>query len=66
MLGFKLQIKSLRIYGLVTTMIFAIKLIMFDIAYDNILGNALSFFLSGLMCFGISALYSVAEKKMSQ
>ena len=47
-------------------MIFAIKLIMFDIAYDNILGNALSFFLSGLMCFGISALYSVAEKKMSQ
>ncbi len=66
LLGFKLQAKSLRIYGLVTTMIFAVKLIMIDIKYDNVLGNAVSFFISGLMCFGISALYSIADKKLSK
>ena len=65
MLGFKLKLKSLRIYGLVTTMIFAVKLVMFDIKYDNVLGNALSFFISGIICFGISALYSIADKKLS-
>lgn len=65
-LGFSLKLKSLRIYGLVTTMIFAVKLVMIDISYDNILGNALSFFISGVMCFGISALYSIADKKLSQ
>ena len=66
LLGFKLQVKSLRIYGLVTTMIFAVKLIMIDIKYDNVLGNAVSFFISGLMCFGISALYSIADKKLAK
>ena len=66
LLGFKLKVKSLRIYGLVTTMIFAVKLIMIDIKYDNVLGNAVSFFISGLMCFGISALYSIADKKLSK
>ncbi len=65
LLGFKLKLKSLRIYGLVTTMIFAVKLVMFDIKYDNVLGNALSFFISGIICFGISALYSIADKKLS-
>ena len=65
LLGFKLKLKSLRVYGLVTTMIFAVKLVMIDITYDNVLGNALSFFISGLICFGISALYSIADKKLS-
>lgn len=65
LLGFKMKLKSLRIYGLVTTMIFAVKLVMFDIKYDNVLGNALSFFISGLICFGISALYSIADKKIN-
>ena len=64
LLGFKMKLKSLRIYGLVTTMIFAVKLVMVDIKYDNVLGNALSFFISGLICFGISALYSIADKKL--
>ncbi|SEP76363.1 hypothetical protein SAMN02910369_00572 [Lachnospiraceae bacterium NE2001] len=66
LLGFKLKVKSLRIYGLVTTMIFAVKLVMVDIKYDNVLGNALSFFISGLICFGISALYSIADKKLAR
>ena len=65
LLGFKLKLKSLRVYGLVTTMIFAVKLVMIDITYDNVLGNALSFFISGLICFGISALYSIADKKLA-
>ena len=47
-------------------MIFAVKLVMVDIKYDNVLGNALSFFISGLICFGISALYSIADKKLAR
>ena len=63
-LGFVLDIKSLRIYGLVVSLICVIKLVMVDITYDNTLGHAISFFVSGVLCFVISAVYSVAEKRL--
>ncbi len=63
-MGFLMDIKSLRIYGLVVSMICTLKLVMVDITYENTAGHALSFFISGVLCFVISAVYSMAEKKL--
>ena len=65
-LGFVMDIKSLRIYGLVVSMLCVVKLVMIDITYDNTMGHALSFFISGVLCFVISAVYSLAEKKLRE
>ncbi len=62
-LGFYFSGKGLRIYGLVISLICAIKLVMIDITYENTIGHAISFFISGILCFAISAIYSYAEKK---
>ena len=64
-LGFALNAKSLRMYGLVVSMICVFKLVMIDITYENTAGHALSFFISGVLCFVISAVYSIAEKKLN-
>ena len=61
-IGFAMGIKSIRLYGLVISMICVVKLVMIDITYDNTAGHALSFFISGVLCFAISALYSKADK----
>lgn len=63
--GFMLKQKPLRLYGLVLSMISVVKLVMIDIYYDNTLGRALSFFVSGLLCFVISMIYSSIDKKMN-
>ena len=55
--------KSFRIYGLGLTLISTVKLIMVDIAYENSIGHAFSFFLSGILCFAISAIYNLIDKK---
>ena len=64
--GFFVKHKELRIYGLVLSLISVIKLIMIDMSYNNTLGHALSFFISGVLCFVISAIYASVEKKMSE
>ncbi|MBQ6697248.1 MAG: DUF2339 domain-containing protein [Lachnospiraceae bacterium] len=62
-LGFVGQYKSLRVFGLVLSMISTFKLIMIDISYENTLGNAISFFVSGILCFVISLIYNYIDKK---
>lgn len=62
--GFFVKHKELRIYGLVLSLISVIKLIMIDMTYNNTLGHAVSFFISGVLCFVISAIYARVEKKM--
>ena len=66
MLGFVGQYKSLRVFGLILSMISTFKLIMVDINYSNTLGNALSFFASGILCFVISLIYNFIDKKMQK
>lgn len=65
-IGFKGQYKALRIYGLMLSMFSTFKLIMVDINYSNTLGNALSFFASGILCFVISLIYNFIDKKMKK
>lgn len=61
--GFKGQYKSLRIFGLILSMLSTFKLIMVDISYANTLGNALSFFASGILCFMLSLIYNYIDRK---
>ena len=65
-IGFAGDYKSIRIYGLVLSMISIFKLIMIDISYANTLGHALSFFVSGVLCFVISLIYNFIDKKMQE
>lgn len=65
-IGFAGDYKSIRIYGLVLSMISIFKLIMIDISYENTLGHALSFFVSGVLCFVISLIYNYIDKKMQE
>ena len=54
----KLIGKELRVFGLVMTLIFVIKLIIIDINFDSSVLKALSYLISGILCFGISAIYN--------
>jgi uncharacterized membrane protein len=65
-IGFMAQYKALRIFGLILSMVSIFKLIMVDINYDNTLGNALSFFVSGILCFVISLIYNFIDGKVKQ
>ena len=63
-LGFRFYVKSFRIYGLFLSMLSVAKLILIDISYDNTLGHALSFFICGILCFVISMIYHLIDKKL--
>ena len=62
-LGFVLKNKGLRIYGLIVSLVCVVKLSLVDITYQNTIGHAVSFFICGVLCFSISAIYSYVEKK---
>ncbi len=64
--GFRFDYKALRLFGLILSMISTFKLIMVDISYQNTLGNAVSFFASGILCFAISMIYSLIDGKMKR
>lgn len=61
--GFKWQYKYLRMYGLFLSMFSIVKLLVFDISYDNPVIRAGSFLVSGGLCFVISLLYNAYSKK---
>jgi len=65
MAGFRFDYKSLRIFGLVLSMISTFKLVMVDITYSNTLGHAVSFFVSGILCFVISLIYNYIDKNFA-
>ena len=64
-LGFKnsLLTKELRIFGLITTLLFVIKFVVLDISFDSSVMKAMSYLISGVLCFGISAIYNHFEKR---
>ena len=55
--GFIKDDKSIRIYGLVTSLFSIIKLILWDISYKGTAVRALGFLVCGMLCFGISYIY---------
>lgn len=65
-IGFRFVFKSFRIYGLILSLISVAKLILIDISYENTLGHALSFFVCGILCFVISMIYHMIDKKVQE
>jgi len=66
--GFKNRLlgKFIRVFGLVMTLIFVFKFIVIDINYDSSVMKAVSYLVSGILCFGISAIYSYFERKQKK
>lgn len=64
LLGFKKYMKSFRIYGLILTMICICKLIVIDVSYSVDILRPLGFLIAGILCFGISLIYSKLEKQL--
>ena len=62
--GFYMNTTAFRLYGLVLSMISIVKLIMIDIKYDSTIENAVSFFVSGVLCFVISFIYNKIDSKV--
>lgn len=68
LLGFYYRNKSIRIYGLVFSIIGIVKLILIDTweaTSDNTLLRAVCFLSCGLICFGISLIYNFGEKRLN-
>lgn len=62
--GFVFRYRYLRMYGMFLTMFAIVKLLVFDISYENGIVRAGSFLVSGLLCFVISMIYNKWSRKM--
>ena len=65
-IGFYKDTKAFRLYGLLLSMISIFKLIMIDIQYDSTMENAVSFFVSGVLCFIISFIYNRIDRSFQK
>jgi uncharacterized membrane protein len=63
--GFRFNYKGLRLYGLVLTMVCVIKLLFWDIVFDNAFYRPISFLVAGILLFLISYIYFRLEKNTS-
>lgn len=61
--GFRFGVKSLRIYGLVLSMISVFKMLLADIAYSGRWQLAAGFFVAGILCFAISRIYNSIDSR---
>ena len=64
--GFREELKSFRLYGLILSLCSVLKLVMIDISYDNSLGRIFSFIASGLLCFLIVWIYNKMSEKLKE
>lgn len=62
--GFRFQAAPLRLYGLVLTLLCALKLVTVDTSGFDEVSRVCAFVISGLMCFVVSALYNYASKRL--
>lgn len=65
-LGFNYSRKSIRLYGLILAIASVVKCLMFDIEYNSSIYLPVGLFVTGLLCFGMSWLYSVLEKRVRE
>lgn len=64
-IGFKINIKSLRLYGLILTILMVIKFILVDLSQENSITRVVALLIGGLICFGISVLYNRLNNKIN-
>ena len=65
-IGFRNELKSFRLYGLILSLCSVLKLVMIDISYDNSLGRIFSFIGAGLLCFAIVWIYNKMSEKLKE
>lgn len=68
-IGFKLNVKSLRLYGLILTILMVLKFIVVDLSQENSITRVVALLFGGFICFGISVLYNrlntiISENKL--
>lgn len=64
--GFRLDQKSVRIYGLVLSLVDVVSLVLFNVDYSDSLQFAGGIVLCGALCFVISFIYSKISKATNQ
>lgn len=64
--GFRLEQKTVRIYGLVLSLLDVVSLVLFNVDYSDSLKLAGGIVLCGILCFVISFIYSKISKAASQ
>ena len=63
-IGFVGKRSFFRIYGLVLTLVCICKLLLADIHYEGLLARAVAFMACGILCFVISLIYMIADRRM--
>lgn len=66
LVGVKLRVKSLRLYGLIITLLMAIKVLLIDLSNANSVTRILALLIGGIICFGISVVYTQLETKLKE
>lgn len=64
--GLFMQIKPLRIYGLILVIICVVKLVTLDIGDAEATTRVVALIVGGIICFGISALYNYSVKRFEE
>lgn len=57
--------KAMRVYGLVLAIVSVLKCVLLDIKYSSSLYRPVGLLVAGLLCFGISWIYTVVERKLN-
>lgn len=61
-LGFKIQNRSIRLYGLIVSFINVISIVFSNVEWSNSLQLSFGIIICGLLCFGISFIYYKVSK----
>ncbi len=61
--GFAIQKKTLRVYGLMLSLAVCVKLVVYDFAGNTMLQRTILFFAVGVLALIIAAIYMVLERK---
>lgn len=65
-LGSFVQRKVIRLYGLTLAILSVLKCVIFDIQYSSSLYRPVGLLVAGLLCFGISWIYTVVERRFRE
>lgn len=63
-LGAIVKRRIIRIYGLVLSITSVVKCLLIDIQYSSSIYRPIGLFVAGVLCFGISLLYSAIERRL--
>lgn len=66
LVGFKLRVKSVRLYGLVLTLLMVAKFILVDLSQENSMTRVLALIVGGVLCFVISYIYNKVSTSLEK